>query len=166
MKQEELELNHKKLKLYSQELDRIKQEHNGMLNTSDVVEEAKSKSNPLHDVFEWDDTKASHQYRLYQARALIGKITYIVTINNQKIHQRKYFNVTIGKGYGGKTYVDLPTVLSNERFKEEVVEKAIREVESWKEKYIQYQKLGMIFKAIDKTKKKVLIRARRKNVNN
>jgi hypothetical protein len=148
-------LSKRKYLAYANELDKIKNRHNGLLNTRDVVEEAKNKNNPLHEVFEWDDSKAGEFWRYQQARQLIGAITFEVTINNQKIIQRKYFNVSVSKGWKGKTYVDLPTVLNNRKFQNQVVQRAIDEVESWRMKYIQYQKLGLIFKAIDKTKKKV-----------
>jgi len=41
------------------------------LKASNVVKSARSKSSPLHAQFEWDDTKAGHEYRLQQARGLI-----------------------------------------------------------------------------------------------
>jgi hypothetical protein len=44
---------------------------NGGLRPSEVVAAAKPKSSPLHNEFEWNDTKAGEEYRLYQARHLI-----------------------------------------------------------------------------------------------
>lgn len=38
------------------------------LTASGILEEAMDKNSPLHGLFEWDDTKAAHEYRLMQAR--------------------------------------------------------------------------------------------------
>jgi hypothetical protein len=39
-----------------------------------VIEEAKSRSSPLHDAFEWDDKMAAAEYRKQQARWLIRSV--------------------------------------------------------------------------------------------
>lgn len=43
----------------------------GPLTPSRVVHIAKDEGSILHPVFEWDDRKAGHQHRLWQARQLI-----------------------------------------------------------------------------------------------
>lgn len=55
-------------------LERITQANSGRLTPEAVVQEAKSKDSPLHDCFEWDQRKAAHQYRIWQARELITSI--------------------------------------------------------------------------------------------
>lgn len=44
---------------------------NGELTASGILEEAKKKTSPLHNLFEWDDSAAAHEYRLIQARKII-----------------------------------------------------------------------------------------------
>jgi hypothetical protein len=46
-------------------------ERDGGIQTEAILAEAKKKRSPLHSAFEWDDTVASHQYRLIQARQLV-----------------------------------------------------------------------------------------------
>jgi len=60
----------------AKELERIRKQ-SGRLNTEDVVEEAKAARNPLHPIFEWDDSEAGKQYRLWQARQLIRNVTVV-----------------------------------------------------------------------------------------
>lgn len=50
-------------------------EENGFLKPSLVLEHAVDKKSALHKHFEWDNSKASHNYRLIQARKLIRKVT-------------------------------------------------------------------------------------------
>ena len=53
-------------------------EKHGDLHPSMVVAEARRKTHPLHDRFEWDDKIAGKKYRLVQAYDLIRsvKLTY------------------------------------------------------------------------------------------
>jgi sugar-specific transcriptional regulator TrmB len=46
----------------------------GRLTAEGVVKAARRKDSPLNAVFEWRDTKAAHQFRLDQARALIRSV--------------------------------------------------------------------------------------------
>lgn len=56
-----------------EELERIR-ERDGKIETETVVSEARPKSAPLHPVFEWNDSAAAHEYRLWQARALVRAV--------------------------------------------------------------------------------------------
>lgn len=46
----------------------------GKLTAEELVARAADPKNPLHSSFEWDDTAAAHEYRLIQARRLIGSV--------------------------------------------------------------------------------------------
>lgn len=48
----------------------------GGLTPSRVVRVAKKPDSILHDLFEWDDSKAGHQYRLEQARRLVRTLVF------------------------------------------------------------------------------------------
>lgn len=54
----------------------------GRLLPSDVVEAARDPRSVLHSHFEWDDSKAAHEHRLAQARALIRTIKVEVTVRS------------------------------------------------------------------------------------
>jgi hypothetical protein len=49
----------------------------GRLTPEAVVQAAAEPSNPMHSSFEWDDTKAGHQFRLVQARTLIRAVHFV-----------------------------------------------------------------------------------------
>ena len=63
------------------------------LHAEDVVSAARDPISPLHGKFEWEDSKAAQQYRLWQARKLIASVT-IKLPDGQPV--RKYINVTVG----------------------------------------------------------------------
>ena len=54
-------------------LDELNQAH-GHLTPDLVVQAAQYEQSPIHSIFEWDDGKAAHQHRLWQARRLIRSV--------------------------------------------------------------------------------------------
>lgn len=62
----------------SEWLDEIEKEHSEI--TPDmVVELAQDPDCPAHDFFEWDDKKAGHAHRVWQARTLLSRRVVIST---------------------------------------------------------------------------------------
>lgn len=82
----------------SGELERIRLDNGGRLTPDAVVAVAQDKKSPLHAAFTWDNDKAGHEYRLWQARQLIKSVTishdcvapaYVnVRIANEQYYQR------------------------------------------------------------------------------
>ena len=59
----------------------------GRLKPSVVVQLARNPRNPLHDMFEWDDKKAAHHHRLWQARQIIKRVNvYIEDPEERVVH--------------------------------------------------------------------------------
>lgn len=58
-------------------------EQHGELYPSALVEAARPKESPAHEGFEWNDKRAGHEYRLYQARSWLRKIVIQVEPNTQ-----------------------------------------------------------------------------------
>lgn len=55
-------------------LEKLASLNGGRLTPDAVLQDARSKSSPLHDQFEWDDSEAAKQWRLSQARELIRSV--------------------------------------------------------------------------------------------
>lgn len=55
-------------------LEKLASLSGGRLTPDAVLQDARSKSSPLHDQFEWDDSEAAKQWRLSQARELIRSV--------------------------------------------------------------------------------------------
>lgn len=53
------------------------QKHGGV-KPSMLVEAAKPKTSPAHEGFEWNNSKAGHEFRLIQARTWIRKIEIVI----------------------------------------------------------------------------------------
>lgn len=66
-------------------LEKIRLQNGGVLTPDAVVKDAKNRNSPLHEHFEWDDTKAAYQYRLDQARELIRKVRVEVVTSTHTV---------------------------------------------------------------------------------
>ena len=56
----------------------------GRIIPRSVVEAARNPSNPLHDLFIWDDGVAAHKYRLETASRIIREIRIVVEVDERK----------------------------------------------------------------------------------
>jgi hypothetical protein len=62
----------------------------GMLTAPILLDEARKKSHPLHNCFEWNDSKAAEQFRLQQARSLIKSIEVHYEEEGEALERRVY----------------------------------------------------------------------------
>lgn len=69
----DLERRMTKIEIATTELRSI-WETTGALVPANIVETARPEDHPLHQFFEWDDTVAAHQHRLWQAIGLIARV--------------------------------------------------------------------------------------------
>lgn len=76
-------MNNETRKAIHSRLEKIRARNAGLLRPDDVVKDARSESSPLHSLFEWDNSKAAHQHRLYQARDLIASVRVEVTTSTR-----------------------------------------------------------------------------------
>lgn len=71
-------------------IETIRKSNKGRLTPFLVVTAASKKDHPLHPVFEWDDGKAAHQYRLDQARDIIRTVEFHMTVNRMQVTSVAY----------------------------------------------------------------------------
>lgn len=124
-------------------------ERRGLLRPEDVVEFASDPDTALHSRFQWDDEKAGHAYRLWQARQLIKVVVEVVAKDTEPINA--YVSLQSDRQTGG--YRTLVSVLSDDEKREELLLQAWRELEFWERKYRQLEELAPIFEAASKAKK-------------
>lgn len=77
------------------------------LSSREIVEAAREKESPIHRAFEWDNKTAGEQYRLQQARDLIGALRILVTYDDREpILHRVFVNLEDGQGYRSSIAVE------------------------------------------------------------
>lgn len=73
-------MNRKLLEIRRKALADIAAKHRGILRPSDVVNAARDPEHVLHGIFEWDDSKAAREHRLWQAREIIAAVQYVFEV--------------------------------------------------------------------------------------
>lgn len=85
---------------YLNELEAIRESAGGVLRPEEVVAFAADPKTALHQRFEWDDAKAGHEHRLWQARHLIRAVVQILpNQRNELVQVRAYVNLPAERGY-------------------------------------------------------------------
>lgn len=124
------------------ELSRICQK-NGTLEPSDVVEESRPETAPLHPCFEWNDIIAAEKYREYQAGGIIRNIVVVEEKPDKPDRIRAFVHVQ-------STYQPIQVVLSDEEKRMEMLQNALRELRAFTDKYKSLKSLEPVFEAIEK----------------
>ena len=143
------------------ELQRIAAANGGILLPENVVEEARRKSSPLHSRFEWDDDKAAHEYRIWQARQLISVTVSFLPSKTQSPERIWVSLKEDRKGAGG--YRPLVAVLSDADLRQQLLSDALEDLEFFQEKYKKLTELAEVFSAASRVqvKNKHLVRQHR-----
>ncbi len=117
------------------------------LTAEAVVDQARKKSSPLHNLFEWDDEKASEMWRFQQARVLINEVKVIV--EDKEYYAFENISVQVEGEEPRREYFERSEIMSNEDLRKQIVAKALEQLMYWKEKYRQYNEFTSIVKEID-----------------
>ena len=149
------------------ELRFIQSNNNGTLQPADVVEYAKDPETLLHNKFEWDDSDAAHQYRLWQARRVI-RLELVIVGNaagtpGKVILDRNDINISPGKstrayislsidrtGEVKNGYRSIEDVVSDDELRQEMLKDARKDMNLFRRKYDMLKELSAVFDAMDK----------------
>jgi ribosomal protein L12E/L44/L45/RPP1/RPP2 len=93
----------------------------GHLEPAALVKDAREAGSPLHDDFEWDNTKAAEGYRLDQARSLIRQVRVIVTTEHRNIRCAA-FVVDPERPPKSKRYLDISVAARDREIAEQVLQ--------------------------------------------
>ena len=134
------------------ELKKLAQDNGGLLQPEIVVEAARPKSSPLHSRFEWDDSVAGQQYRIWQARQLIRVSVEVITGSEEPMNVFVSLTPDRAKESGG--YRVMTHVLSRKEMREQMLSDALAELQCFREKYARLKELAGVFEAIKKVNRK------------
>ena len=129
-------------------------EKNDGLTAETLLDKAERKKSSLHDLFEWDNSKAGEQWRLQQARVIINEIKIIVEDKELYAFENVRINVSEEEGLERREYKPIIEILSKEEYRKQVLRTALENINYWKEKYSEYTELQLIFDSISKVRAK------------
>lgn len=126
-------------------LARIEQQY-GEVTRENFLESARSETSEMHKLFEWDDTKAAHQYRLNQASVIIASIR--VTVVEKEPEQVKV-RLYVQDKETSSGYVNIKRAFTEDDKRKRIIEEAKRDVEWFKNKYQGFVLFAKILKKFD-----------------
>ena len=129
------------------EFEKIEKQY-GSVTSELVLQSATPEDSPLHEIFEWDDSKAAHSYRLQQATVLICNLSCEVETENElkPIVARAYIDVS---GNTKGSFVNVKAAFQNQDSRELVLQRALNELKAFQEKYKNLLELADLFSVID-----------------
>lgn len=130
----------------------IAKRNKGELRPHDVLDDARKKSSPLHKNFEWDDTKAAEQHRLFQARYLIGSVVEINIHTQQAV--RSFVNVTTvfdeeGTAIRNRSYAPIDDAMADPAMRRKVLQNVKTQMTSILRKHQDLEELANVYEAVE-----------------
>ncbi|MCI8378663.1 MAG: hypothetical protein HFH72_09115 [Lachnospiraceae bacterium] len=116
---------------------------NDKITPQEMIEKARNEKSELHKCFEWNDTIAAEKYRLQQARNVLAMLVFKPKTEEEQ--QVRIFSLTTEKSVYQPTKQFL--VQSDEY--QDLLKRALAELETFKRKYSTLNELEEVFKAIE-----------------
>lgn len=118
------------------------------LSPRTLLDANRETSAPLHDEFEWNDSEAAERFRLNQAATIIRNIVIVRTEQADKPAPsvRAFVNV---RDEAQRSYVGIVHAMSDEAMRESLMKSAIRDMDSFKNKYQDLQELSSVINAMN-----------------
>lgn len=116
-----------------------KNDEDGLLEPHAVVEEARNPDSPLHGQFEWDDSIAGHEYRIWQARSLLARVKVrIIDVGRS----RAFVNVRVRSSNGTERrgYLPIERVATDPDLYSQAIEDARRGIASYARRLTTFEK--------------------------
>lgn len=140
-------------------IEDIKRKRGGITSQLLVIEASK-KDSPLHDCFEWDETKAAGQWRIEQGRLLLKNLIVAVIEDEEEepIYVRCFISPIEVEEKGGTSYLTIKEICNDEELNEAYLRQLKNELHAFVvkiENYVHYRKtksLQLVVKAIKKVK--------------
>lgn len=125
----------------------------GALTPEIVLDEARKKTSPLHDAFEWDDTEAANRWRLEQARHLIIQLRIVKVAEpgsgaERVLAVRAYSHVSDDQM--GSVYSDTMTCLAIPEKRAQLIENARDKLKAAKAACSDLEEFAGVVREIDK----------------
>lgn len=111
----------------------------GKITAETVLAVASDESSPIHPLFEWDDSKAGHMYRLSQARSIINNIE-VKVISDDETRVIPVFEIVASNA--GQSYKHIEVMTVDER--KQVIQSTISMINVLKNKIKVYKDLDKV----------------------
>lgn len=138
------------------------------LTADAILADAENKKSILHPCFEWNNSKAAHEFRLSQARNIIRHVVVVKQIGKENIQVRAFVNIRrdgdgqlthesfFSKGSSGSSvYVSMSDAMNDNNLRRYTVDSAFIELERWIRKYENVKQLSAFVVKMKQDVKKI-----------
>lgn len=124
------------------------------LTPENLINEAKDKNNPLHDLFDWDNNIAGDKWRLQQARVIINEVK--VVIDEKEYYAFENVSVKVNDNLEHKReYMPIVTIMSNKELRQQIIRSALQQLAYWEKQNEKYTELMPIIQTAQKVRKEI-----------
>jgi len=123
-------------------LERIKNRR-GTLNAEVILEEASRRQSPIHDLVTWVNATAAHQHRLTEVRKAVANLR----ISREGESVRAFLPVR--RPDQPTSYETYDAVMRNSRLRQQRLQLAYRQLESYRERWASFRELRDVLRAIE-----------------
>jgi hypothetical protein len=134
-------------------MQKIQTRHQGILRAINIVAFARNPKSALHAKFEWDNSKAAHEYRLWQARELIAVFVTVVHQGHGPV--RAFVSLRTDRMIPGGGYRATADVMADAALRKQLLAEALDDADRWKAKYELLTELVPVFKELAKLRLKL-----------
>lgn len=118
------------------------------LTAETLLEESKPEDAPLHNDYEWNDTKAAVNWRIHQSRHFMNSLVTVHVDDSSTDEQAEPLIVRAVFPTGQSRYEPLSAIVKEQSKYDKLLETAFRELKSFKNKYETLKELQPVFDAI------------------
>ena len=141
-------------------VEQLREQNDGAVTAEGLVKVAETKRNPLHHEFTWDDSVAGHEYRLIQARSMLRSFHIVREDISTDRPQRVYQVVRqpmAGSTRARHAYKSVDDIMKDDNLRAELLQRALRELISFRQRYRDLNELAVVLRSIDETLEKVVV---------
>jgi hypothetical protein len=138
---------------YLSELHEIMAQNGGMLRPEDVVSFAKNPTTALHSAFTWEDDEAAHNWRLWQARQVIIRVSAVYPDTEPETKYRAFVSLKADR-YNDRGYRAMVDVLADGNLREVMLAEAMMDMQAFMQKYDTLKELAGVFAEMQKVVKR------------
>lgn len=125
-------------------------ETEGRCTPQHLVEKAKPKAHPLHNLFTWDNATAANQWRTYEARNIINSV---VVMSSENVDNPPPAFISVGHVGAtlefGEGYRPFSIVMGHPQFQKEALTEAMGRLHAVRRRYESIAELSPVWDAIE-----------------
>lgn len=124
----------------------------GNVTPENVLNAARDESSPIHCEFEWNDEVAAENFRLRQARDLIGHVKLIREDQKPEEYKERAF---VRIPAGTSVYTPLDKAMGNEQYRDFLLQQAKNDARRFLSKYRRLNELAKVTEELESFIQKV-----------